>query len=355
MFILEQNNQNTYNPDSLDSLDSLGILGGVRAKPARKDKIMTKGKIVNIGDKFISNKGYEYEVINKLKGGKYEVRFKDTGYIAKSDKKEVLNGCIRDWEAPYVVGIGIVGKEIDHPQKHYLYDRWRDMLRRCYDNRCNSYCTYGAVGVTVDEKWFRFINYVNDIETKENFEKLKIKNCGWEIDKDLKGNGTKIYSNATTSIIREEENIKERNIRQDNPAIKLKIKVMQFTTEGNFIKTHESITEAMKFIGVINGSGSCIIDCCKSRAKTAYGFAWMYEKDFIDFESARIKIIHRLEYIPDKYRKIVLKMDNDYNIIDEFKGLKRASESLGATVGAIANAITRGNKCKGFIVRYKEE
>ena len=230
------------------------------------------------------------------------------------------------------------------------------MLRRCYDNRCNSYCTYGAVGVTVDERWFRFINYVNDIETKENFEKLKTKNCGWEIDKDLKGNGTKIYSNATTSIITVEENVKERIIRKGNPAMNNRIKVMQFTTKGNFIKTHESIIDAIQFIGVISSNnGSSIIDCCRSRTKTAYGFTWMYEKDFIDFESARIKIIHRLEYTPDKYRKIVLQMDNAYNIINEFKGLKRASKSLGVAVSTVANAITRGNKCKGFIIRYKEE
>lgn len=69
---------------------------------------MTKGRINFIGFKNKNTKGFEYEVIEKLGRGKWRVRFVETGYETISEAKEIRNGNIKDWKAPYVCGVGIV-------------------------------------------------------------------------------------------------------------------------------------------------------------------------------------------------------------------------------------------------------
>ena len=142
---------------------------------------------IYIGYKNISSKGYEYEVIEKLPKGKWKVKFINTGYESESDSKEVRNGIIRDWKAPYVCGIGVVGIELKSPQKHYLYDRWRDMLRRCYDPKCNMYPSYGAVGCYVVNEWYYFPTFVRDLEQKENIDKIKFNYYGKTDSKNSNG------------------------------------------------------------------------------------------------------------------------------------------------------------------------
>lgn len=310
-------------------------------------------KIVNIGDKFKNNKGYEYEVVQILDKGKYEIKFVNSGFTTISSKKEVLNGSIKDWEAPSVCGVGIVGKKIKHPQKHYLYDRWRDMLRRCYDTNTNNYKDYGGSGVTVDKRWHYFVNYIADIELKENSDKLKIKNSGWEVDKDINGNDTKIYSNETTTIVTVSENVKERNDRDGNPAMYSRLKVMRFSTNGDYINTFESISEAVQFFNKDTGHSS-IIDCCKGKSKTAFGYAWMYERDFVGFEAAKIKILQRINYIPPKKLKTILLLDENNTILKEFEGLRAVAKYLNVQISSISNSIYRKHKCKGYFLKFKE-
>jgi hypothetical protein len=131
-----------------------------------------------IGEIYTNNKGYEFEIIEKLPNNRRKIRFKSTGFETIAQIKEISNGSIKDWETPYVCGVGIVGKEIDKPQSHYLYDRWRDMLRRCYDEKV---ILKNHNKLNVCERWLRFTNYVKDIESLANHEKLKQKKNGWRI------------------------------------------------------------------------------------------------------------------------------------------------------------------------------
>ena len=49
--------------------------------------------------------------------------------------------------------------------------------------------------------------------------------------------------------------------------------VMQFDSDGNYIKTYQSIKEAKR----ITGFADChIIDCCKGKKEHAYGYCWKY-------------------------------------------------------------------------------
>lgn len=52
--------------------------------------------------------------------------------------------------------------------------------------------------------------------------------------------------------------------------------VIQLDLEGNFVARYETVTEAGESIGKHYAN---IGRCCNGKAKTAYGYRWMYEKD----------------------------------------------------------------------------
>jgi group I intron endonuclease len=53
------------------------------------------------------------------------------------------------------------------------------------------------------------------------------------------------------------------------------IPVLQFDLEGNLIKEHSSLIEAAISLG--KKQSTSIINCCKNRQKTAYGYYWKYK------------------------------------------------------------------------------
>lgn len=259
-----------------------------------------------IGYRNINNQGYEYEVIDKITGDGYKIRFIESGYECIRGIKEVRNGNIKDMKQPSVCGVGITGEEFEHPQKHYLYNRWRDMLRRCYDKNYKGYSTYGGAGCYVDKRWHYFPNFVRDIEDKLKNIDL---NSKWNMDKDIKCNEMNIYphyySNETVMIISNSDNVKERNNRVGNPAYNKYLKVMQFDTKGNYIKTWNSIIEAGRELsGDYNVNTSQLISCCKNKGYTYLGYCWIYEKDFIDFKTAKKSILNRMDERSNKRRDL---------------------------------------------------
>jgi hypothetical protein len=48
-------------------------------------------------------------------------------------------------------------------KRTHAYTRWRGMLGRCFDPNNKYYCYYGALGVTVCERWLTFENHYSDV------------------------------------------------------------------------------------------------------------------------------------------------------------------------------------------------
>lgn len=111
-----------------------------------------------IGEIFTNKKGLQFKIIDTLKENKRKIKFLQSGYEMVAATKEILNGSVKDWYSPSVCGIGIVGLEISHPQKHPLYDKWRGILRRCSNTPSISIC----------EEWKLFSNFVNDLNNVLN-------------------------------------------------------------------------------------------------------------------------------------------------------------------------------------------
>ena len=200
---------------------------------------------------------------------------------------------VKDWLSPYVCDIGIVGVEIKNPYSHYLYQRWYDMIDRCYNPNNSLYYTYGGKGITVCDEWKYFPSFVRDMETKENCDKLKntYKNPNerYELDKDLIKKGNKVYCNEYTCIVPHLVNLAERNNRHNyNKEINSK-PILQFDFSFNFIKKHDSISDAGRELNHSNTSGiSC---CCNNKQLSAFGYLWRYydETKTIDETNKELK------------------------------------------------------------------
>lgn len=319
---------------------------------------MTKGRINFIGFKNKNTKGFEYEVIEKLGRGKWRVRFVETGYETISEAKEIRNGNIKDWKAPYVCGVGIVGVNIERPQKHYLYDRWRDMLRRCYDTKNKMYYSYGAMGVYVSKDWLYFENFVRDMENKENIENLKSETTKWQIDKDIICSELNIvphyYSNETVMIVERKKNILERNERCGNPSEKYRKAVMQFDVDGNFVREWESMLAVSTHFGSENTTQ--ISNCCtgKKGAKTYKGYYWMFKHDFVDFKCAKDKFVKMSNTKRRSSKKKVIVVRDIYkNVV--FEGFcEDVAKEFGLAQSSVYGAISRGDRFKNHTFEYKE-
>jgi len=62
---------------------------------------------------------------------------------------------------------------------------WRDMLKRCYDQRCKAYPAYGARGVHVDPEWLCYPNFKRDAQGLEGWP-LKLEwPDRYSLDKDI--------------------------------------------------------------------------------------------------------------------------------------------------------------------------
>ncbi|PGX99820.1 hypothetical protein COE39_02820 [Bacillus thuringiensis] len=88
-------------------------------------------------------------------------------------------------------------------KKHLLYQTWKNMKDRCYCKTNGNYKYYGAKGVTVDERWHDFDNFVYDIDNRMLNGHL-LYNPDYHLDKDLKCG--KIYSLENCVVLLQKEN-----------------------------------------------------------------------------------------------------------------------------------------------------
>jgi len=117
---------------------------------------------------------------------------------------------VKDYYCPSIAGVGYIGKLIQKDHKRE-YSIWKHMLHRCYNEYDDNYHKYGFLGVSVAERWFDFENFVVDIPSIENYDKILFDSKVLQLDKDKKQIdlpiGKRIYSLETCCFLTAQENL----------------------------------------------------------------------------------------------------------------------------------------------------
>ncbi|AMW62697.1 HNH endonuclease [Bacillus phage DIGNKC] len=175
-----------------------------------------------VGKRFKSNSSNNFTVIgiskerqNRMK--MYDIEFDEingVSYRMSARKETILKGGPVNRFFPSVYGIGYMGLS-SSKENRTAYDRWHNMISRCYNEKSHRFSSYGAIGVTVCDRWLNFSNYLEDFTKIDGYDKDNLNNL--EIDKDTKVRGNKVYSLETCRFITKEENTKEQNERNNQP------------------------------------------------------------------------------------------------------------------------------------------
>lgn len=154
---------------------------------------------------FENNAGHKLVAFAK-RGNKYKVRFCNTGYETEAYIENVKKGKINDPFEKSVLGIGYLGI---FPRVSYwrpAKQLWSNVMKRCYNPK--DYMGYYGRAF-VDERWHCFANFLEDLPTLENFDKWLAAKAGgppYNLDKDLKQEGNKVYCREACSFVTEYEN-----------------------------------------------------------------------------------------------------------------------------------------------------
>ncbi len=103
--------------------------------------------------------------------------------------------------------------------------------------------------------------------------------------------------------------------------------VYQFTQEGKFIASHDSLVAAGKSIGKHANS---ILECCAGRSRSTGQYVWKYTKEF------------------EGYPSTLFQYNVDGIFITGYVDVMSAAIQTGSTQPQIQNAICNGNKGNGF-------
>lgn len=160
-------------------------------------------KNTNLNNTYITNQGYEIEIIKYYSYKNLIIKFKND-YSVRTNMVSVNNGTIKNPFHPSVYGIGYLGVgdyKASKNRKHTkCYSVWVGILRRCYnENERHKAPTYKDV--TVCDEWHNFQNFA-----KWYYNNWKKYMQDWNIDKDILIKGNKIYSSETCAFVPKEIN-----------------------------------------------------------------------------------------------------------------------------------------------------
>jgi len=152
---------------------------------------------------FLSNSGHRFTAYEKL-GNKLRIIFPVTGYSTVVYQNNAISGKVSDPYEISVLGVGFIG-EFDKSVPYWKQAKqlWNNMMKRCY----NPNDTRGYFGECfVSESWKCFSNFLNDIKRLEGFQEWLSGKIPYDLDKDSKVLGNKVYSFPACRFLPRTEN-----------------------------------------------------------------------------------------------------------------------------------------------------
>ncbi len=148
------------------------------------------------GDVFKTNNHGECTVVEYNGCFSVKVVFSNTGTEHVTSSDQLRLGKVKDRYAKTLCGVGYLGEKL--PYIESIHTCWANMIKRCYDKEVQAkHPTY--IGCSVCDEWLCFSNFY--VWYVSNYKQ------GYEIDKDKKVPGNKVYSPDLCSFIISEENI----------------------------------------------------------------------------------------------------------------------------------------------------
>ena len=130
----------------------------------------------------------------------FKIKFLETGTEKEVSWQDIRKGSVQDYNYKNEFGVCKGEGNYDSLNNPY-YQRWNQIIHRCYDKKYNKYSSYGGKGVKVCEDWKNFQNFAKWIEEKNNYNKID----DFAVDKDIIANinhlEIKIYSPETCLLI----------------------------------------------------------------------------------------------------------------------------------------------------------
>ena len=209
--------------------------------------------VSRIGEKFITNEGYNIEIIDYNKNTKYSIKFDNKIIKTNLDFKEIKNGSISNPLHKSLCGVGYIGigryVTSNNKEKTKEYSYWHGIINRCYNKkRKNGNNFYEPM--YAKEIWHNFQNFAEWMEQNYNPKTMD----GWHLDKDILIKGNKVYSPETCCFVPQEINTvftKRQSKRGDYPIGVTKVcssYKVQLNIYGilNYLGTFKTIEEAFQ-------------------------------------------------------------------------------------------------------------
>jgi len=245
------------------------------------DLIENKSKIYYNGSKWMSKSCGEFEIIGKIdryylksNGVKdykyYLIKFNDRTTVGISSGA-ILKGTVKNPNFPILYGKGYLGigkwKSSIKGKSTREYQLWTGILGRCY--REDSYnITYKDC--EVDEEWFSFQVFAEDLKDLHGYREWKNSKVPrlWQLDKDIKVKGNKIYSKENCKLVLRKDNMARNNKTQRLTGLTY---VAMRISDGY---TEEFINQS-EFADEYNLSEAHISHCVNNKRNTHKG--WKFE------------------------------------------------------------------------------
>lgn len=183
-------------------------------------------KIDRTGYVFINNQGCEAIVVEYKNNKEVVIEFQDR-YKAKimTTWNYIQKGSVRNPYHKTVSGVGCLGvmsdgtvpKTSKNSKETREYTLWSSMIRRCYNESVLKLrpCYRDA---EVCERWLVYSNFLEDLPFIEGYEYwYNNPNKKIALDKDIKGNGQKLYCLENCCFVDTSENSRETFTRLGNP------------------------------------------------------------------------------------------------------------------------------------------
>lgn len=169
-------------------------------------------KRLQVGDVCPSKNFGDVVITEVLKGSKCKILFLNTGTEAEVGNSNLQLGVVRDYNVPSVYGVGYLGygkhRSFGKGARNKVYDLWQNMMQRCYSELFHEKIGPTYKNCTVTERWHSFQNFAEDIALLDNYEEwMSCPARTYDLDKDMKILGNKIYSPEACSFVLKSINV----------------------------------------------------------------------------------------------------------------------------------------------------